>query len=112
MRKEPYRDYATEAFRSWAAAGCPGHEEGRKKYRGAIRADFEACAGTFAALGNDVCGAVRAVYMADAASARKAGDISGRVVRFSMEHYICERMVWEWLALARRDFAVRRGLRV
>jgi hypothetical protein len=50
--------------------------------------------------------------MADAAASFAAGEISGRVVRYSMEHYICERVVWGWLALARRDFAVRRGLRV
>ena len=112
MIKEPYRDYATEAFRLWAAAECPTVDESRKRYTGAIRADFVACAEVMRDSEPETAAIVRAVYMARPREKPGKGEISGRVLRYSMEHYLSERQVWERLADARMEFARRRGLRV
>lgn len=110
MKKEPYRDYATMALREWAKVGCPSPEEASEVYSGAELADMVACAAVFQELSPEICEAVRAVYMVPGAIGK--GVLTGRVVRFSTEHYISETQVWVWLGKARRLFALRRGLRV
>lgn len=110
MKKEPYRDYATMALREWAAAGCPSAEEAGEVYSGAVLADMVACAAAFRELSPEICAAVRAVYMVPGPIGK--GELTGRVLRFSAEHYISETQVWVWLGKARRLFALRRGLRV
>ena len=113
MKKEAYRDYATAAIRAWAAAGRPSAEVCQKRFTGAVRADMEACALVFReleAVSPEICRAAEAVYMADPAVPLKKGELTGRVLRFSMGEYVSERQVWEWLAKVRRAFAETRGL--
>lgn len=115
MKKESYRDYATAAYRLWAAAGRPSAEICRQTYTGAELADMLACTAAFAELltaSPEICRAVEAVYLVDPSGKLQRGDLTGRVLRFSMEEFISERQVWEWLAKARRSFARHRGLRV
>lgn len=112
MIKEPYRDYATAAFRAWAAAGRPSAEVCKKEYRGAVRSDFLACDLVRAEIPAEIWEAVEEVYLTTAGERIAKGEISSRVVRYAMRHYVAERQVWERLAVARREFARRRGLRV
>lgn len=103
------RDRATEAFRRWARAGCPGIDEIRD---GGGDADLFACAAVFDALkhgrhrknfpAEEIELAVREVYMYD--PRRKVGsrEIGARVKRFAF--CICTDIsaVYKWLAVARR----------
>ena len=111
MKKEPYRDYATRAIMAWSAAGCPAEAECRR-FTGAEKADMRACALAFDKLrlrNPEMCTCALLIYLP-----RKLtrGELTGRVVRYSVEHYISERQVWEWLAAVRREVALQRGLRV
>lgn len=135
------RDYATEAFRYWAGVGCPTYAEAVERIRSkaerrsegvgtneaaafvsaelkkaeAALLDVKACEEAFAELkrhGKDcVCSAVRDVYMAFPHKRLAKGELSGRVVRFSMENYYSERQVYYFLAEACEIFAEKRGLR-
>lgn len=116
--KSNFRDYATAAFRYWAAAGCPGEAEVRKRYasrgRGAM-ADLLACARCMAAWKVDkpwIADAVTAVYLAAPTRTLGRGDISALVVKFSLAYPASERSVYGWLYAACADFAAERGLRV
>lgn len=112
MKKEPYRDYATAAIMAWSAAGCPSDEDSRKRFRGAELADMRACAVAFGNLklrNPEICTCALLVYLP---GKTWRGELTDRVVRYSTEHFISERQVWEYLALVRREFALQRGLRV
>lgn len=112
MKKEPYRDYATAAIMAWSEAGCPSEAESRKRFHGAEREDMQACALAFAGLrlrNPEICTCALLVYLPGKLG---KGELTNRVVRYSMEHFISERRVWEYLASARREFALQRGLRV
>lgn len=112
MKKEPYRDYATAAIIAWSAAGCPSAEESRKRFRGAEYADMAACARAFDNIRltlPDACTAALLIYVPGRMG---KGELTGRVERFAMEHYLSERQVWERLAKVRKEFAKERGLRV
>lgn len=117
--KSNFRDYATAAFRYWAAAGCPAEAEVRKgKYasrgRGAV-ADLLACARCMEAWRSEkpwFVDAVTAVYLASPHRTLGKGDISALVVKFSLAYPASERSVYGWLYAACADFARERGLRV
>lgn len=111
-RRESGAEYAVESFRLWAAAGCPSDAESRAQYSGAVLADFRACNAVFHDTNEDVRSAVRDIYMAERGRYFRKGEIAGRVARYSMEHYVSEREVYNWLAMARREFIRARGLRI
>ena len=141
MNKDHIRDYATAAFRYWAHVGEPTYAEAVERIRAkAIRRacsaddevasafvaaeicksdasllDIKACEEVFAelrSLGKEcVCSAVREVYMPYPHKKLAKGELSGRVVRFSMENYYSERQVYYFLTEACELFATKRGLR-
>ena len=141
MSKDHIRDYATDAFRYWASVGCPTYAEAVEKItkrargmangvsaqlaeafvaaeiskRNAELLDIKACEETFEYLkgrGKEcVCSAVRDVYMAFPRKKLARGELSGRVVRYSMENYYSERQVYYFLTEACNVFAAKRGLR-
>lgn len=142
MKKEFIRDYATDALRYWAKEGKPSYEEAveriRKKAirragdvdpqkalafadaelekRSSALADIMACAELWRVLRENgrgyICDAVEAVYFAEPYRALRRGEITGRVRRFATEAYVGETTVYNWLADARRLFAVMRGMRI
>ena len=88
------RARATEAFRRWARAGCPGAYEIRGNTKDA--ADMRACASVFVTLwamqrgrknfaAEDIARAVREVYMIDPCRPMRPGDVTMRVRRLAVE---------------------------
>ena len=109
------RDRATEAFRRWARAGCPGPDQIRD---GKGAEDLRACVAVFAALEEkraeryrtnfpafEIMEAVRAIYMAYPRRQPWRGEIALRVIRFGREMFADERTVYRWLSTARRMWA-------
>lgn len=104
------RDRATEAFRRWARAGCPGMDEIRR-HGGASAGELLACAAVFDALerdtgrrnrpGPEIVEAVRAVYMRDPGRPLRRSEVTMRARRFAVGHYVSERTVYYWLTIAR-----------
>lgn len=141
MKKDHNRDYATEAFRYWAAVGCPTYENAlgriikraQEKAKGQpaeVKAafidacieqrmgallDIKACDECFKYLnahGKEcVCSAVREVYMAFPRKRLARGELSGRVVRFGMDNYYSSAQVYRFLEEACDRFVENRGLR-
>ena len=107
------RDRATEAFRRWARAGCPGPDQIRD---GKGAEDLRACVAVFAVLGHsqqrrenfpahEIECAVRDVYMAEPTRKLRWAEISGRVRRVAFCLCADERTVYRWLSTARRMWA-------
>jgi hypothetical protein len=109
------RDRATEAFRRWARAGCPGTDQIRD---GKGAEDLRACVAVFASLEEkradryrtnfpaiEIMEAVRAVYMEYPRRKLRRGEIALRVIRFGREEFADERTVYRWLSTARRMWA-------
>ena len=140
MKKDYIRDYATEAFRFWAASGCPTYKQAAdriyertlKAYEGAPdeaiivaeRAvsdaapellDILAATDTLRLLTEygrpDIAQAVLAVYCFDSRRRVRRGEISRRVIEFSLSSHVSEATVYRYLAKARALFASVRGLR-
>ncbi len=142
IKKDALRDYATSAYIFWARHGCPTYEEAAERIRKralgkacgidpqkakqyaeaevekarAGLEDIRACEAAFRKLDESgrglVCEAVRAVYMSRPRKHLSRGEISGRVVRFSMERFYSERQVYRFLHEACILFAESRGLRM
>ena len=141
MKKEAYRDYATEAFRTWASWGCPNYDEAVERIRrkaieragdsdpalvlayaeaevekrSAFLCDILACEKCFELLegrGDFIRDAVREIYMDEPNRNLRRNEISLRVLRFSLEHSVSERFVYNRLKEARDLFAGLRGLRI
>lgn len=114
MKKDLVRDYATEAFRTFARLGCPAQQ----LHTGdpALDADVAAVQSTLRRLSSDgregVVDAVRAVYFAAPDTEIAKGDISARVELFAASSYISVPTVYRWLRNARLRFARERGLRI
>ena len=114
MKKDLVRDYATEAFRTFARLGCPAQQ----LHTGdpALDADVAAVQSTlrrFTADGREgVVEAVRAVYFIAPDTEIAKGDISARVELFAAQYFASVRSVYRWLHRARLRFAKERGLRV
>lgn len=141
MKKEPTRDYVTEAFRTYAMLGL-SYEQARKNIYEAetqrcrtidplhATTQAERAVNENAALLMDIlavektiemleCGekryiaeAVKAVYFASPSLPLGRGDISNRVRWYSLSIPIDERTVYRWLKEARLLCAATRGLRV
>lgn len=142
MKKDFTRDYATSAFRMWARHGCPTYDEAVDKIksramsqagdvdrlkkiafaesevekRTALLCDVLACERTFISLEGHgkkhVCDAVRAVYMVDPWREARRGELTSRVIRYSMRAHISESQVYRYLREARLFFCGLRGLRI
>ena len=113
MKKDLIRDYATEAFRTYARMGCPA--EAVHSGDAALDADLAAVRETlrrFEAEGNEgIVHAVRAIYFAVPLAEIGKGDISARVESFAAEYHASVPSVYRWLGRARKQFALARGLR-
>lgn len=140
MKKDYIRDYATEAFRFWASCGCPTYKQAadriyertldenssdpERALELAERAVSEAQPELLDILAvtevlrllseygrHDIASAVVAVYCVSSKRRARRGDITRRVVEFSMNAHMDERTVYRYLAKARALFASMRGLR-
>lgn len=140
MKKDYIRDYVTEAFRFWAASGCPTYKQAADRiYEKVLREnegdperavvlaekavtdaspellDILAATDTLKLLTEhgrpDIAQAVVAVYCFDSKRRVRRGEISRRVVQFSMAAHVSERSVYRDLAKARALYASIRGLR-
>lgn len=142
MKKELYRDYATDAYIFWAQKGYISGEDyiAEVKRKATVRSkdadpeeaykyintcvtnhtasqkDLDACCKAFEFLrASDkeyICEAVKNVYGICANIALKRGEITGRVRAYACAANTDERNVYRWLAQARKIFATMRGLRV
>lgn len=142
MKKDFTRDYATEAFRMYAAMNKPTYKEAAKMiYDKALKEcefqnpelanlaaesavtkatptllDIMAVEKTISILqsGNKshIAKAVSDVYFTQPTLPLRRGDISARVRRHSLEAFSSERNIYLWLKEARLLFAALRGLRI
>lgn len=113
MRKHRDMIQATEAFRKWARAGCPGMDE-IKRRGGSSARELLACAAAFDVLrrerqGREIEEAVRAVYMQEPGRPLRRAEVTMRARRFAAEHYVSERTVYYWLARARKLWGLSAG---
>ena len=142
MKKDFTRDYATEAFRMYAAMNKPTYDEAVKIiYNKALKEcefknpelanlaaesavtnatplllDIMAVEKTISILRNGnkshIADAVSDVYFTQPTLPLRRGDISARVRRHSLEYFASERNIYLWLKEARLLFAALRGLRI
>ena len=106
------RDRATEAFRRWARAGCPGADQ-IKDVKG--EEDLRACVAVFEELKNgngrknmprdEILNAVRWVYMSEPEKSLRRNEITLRVRQAAYVLLADERTVYRWLAAARKMWA-------
>lgn len=109
VKKDFLRDYATEAFRAYAA------------YRHtnvtsvSLQADMLAVSETLEELDRAnklyIVQAVEAIYFVQPKQNLKRGELTARVHRHAITSYVAERNVYSWLKEARELFAKKRGLR-
>ena len=105
VRNKRERDRASEAFRRWARAGCPGFDQIRD-VKGSE--DLRACAAVFDAAGELIRRAVREVYMEEPRRPMRRAEVTMRVRRVGFECGVDERTVYRWLGAARKMWAVFR----
>lgn len=126
MKKESYRDCATNAFRLWAALGKPTYSEAMERisalgdereiarHMGGLY-DILACEREWGVLMESkpyICDCVEFVYMHEPNRGIRYREIGSLVLRFSVERCVSERQVWNWLAEAREEYAIARGMRI
>ena len=142
MKKEFTRDYATEAFRLYAAMGKPTYDEAKQIIYNKALSDCEfkepevatqtaeiavekatpllldilAVEKTIDILTRGgkthIVRAVEDVYFVQPKLPIRRGDITARVHRHSLTSFASERIVFLWLKEARLLFASIRGLRI
>lgn len=142
MKKDFTRDYVTEIFRAWAAAGMPTYDEARErvyKTELAKRDSMDAAAAIVQAeIATDkrtpflldimaaektmellerggkyvIVRAVKEVYCAYPTKPLRRGDITDRVRRYSLLCPADTSTVYRWLKEARLLCAAVRGLRI
>ena len=142
MKKDFTRDYVTEIFRVYAAAGMPTYEDARARvYRAELSArssmdaetaisqaeiavekrmpyllDILAAEKTFELLERGgksaIAQAVKAVYCVNPLQPLRRGDITSRVREFSLTYPMDTRVIYRWLKEARLLCATIRGLRI
>ena len=122
MKKDPTRDYITEAFRAYAAYGEKSEEEARGimgERAGScepLLSDIAAVHETLRLLRHagrtDIVDAVRSVYFTDASHVPRRGSFSARALAFAVDYPTSERNVYLWLREARLLCAALRGLTV
>lgn len=104
MRREKYMDMAISAFRDYAIMlEDPIHAN-------ITRADEEAVVLALSEADDDIEEAVRAVYMTAPREAITSKKIALRVRAYAGEHYLSEESVWRRLRIARKYYALARGL--
>lgn len=116
MKKDITRDYATDAFRLYAALGKPSSAAALKSGMcQPLLLDVSAVNETIKKLIKDNKGyivkAVEGVYFNLPDDVLRKGDISMRVIKMARELYATEDTVYKWLREARTLFSIFRGLR-
>lgn len=117
MKKSNVRNYVVSAFRYYARMGEPGTGEiaKLKHLNEAERLDLSAVAAMLdkLSLQGDITtiAAVKEVYFLDAHEKYKRDEISKKVIRYSINNYISERTVWNYLDKAQKIFIKIRCLR-
>lgn len=104
MRREKFMDMAICAFRDYAKMLC---DPGSAKI---MRADEEAVTIALTGVEDEIEEAVRAVYMYAPGESITSSKIAARVRRYASDHYYSEESVWRMLRVARRQYALARGL--
>lgn len=104
MRREKYMDMAICAFREYAQMLAD-----RERSR-ITRSDEEAVMIALSGAEDDVELAVREIYMFAPFEAITSKKIADRVKRFAYEHHWSEESVWRRLRVARKMYALARGL--
>ena len=104
MRREKYMDMAICAFHDYAKMLC---DPGSAKI---TRADEEAVTIALTGVEGEIEEAVRAVYMYAPGESITSSKIAARVRRYASDHYYSEESVWRMLRVARRQYALARGL--
>lgn len=142
MKKDFIRDYATAAFRLYAALGKPSYDTASQRVYNKAIAKYErmnpaiavsqaeiavanstpvlldilAVNETLAMLDKGgklyICRALQAVYFIQPNKPLRKGDISARVLRYALCVPTDERTVYRWLKEGRDLFAALRGLRI
>ena len=104
MKREKYMDMAICAYREYAQMlSNPGESS-------ITRADEEAVMIALSGVDDDVEAAVREVYMFAPFESISSRKIAARVKRFAFDNHWSEESVWRRLRVARRAYAVARGL--
>lgn len=142
MKKEFTRDYVTQIFRTWAAAGMPTYTKAREQVYNTELAKRVAMDAATAVMQADIAIEKRAPFLLDIMAAEKTleilerggkhaiaeavkavycvrplqslqrGDIIDRVRHFSLTYPADERSVYRWLKEARLLCAAVRGLQI
>ncbi len=117
MKKSNVRNYVVSAFRYYSRMGEPSISEiaKLKHLTEAERLDLSAVAAMLDKLSSQgditTIAAVREVYFIDAHEKYKRDDISKKVIRYSLNNYISDRTVWNYLDKAQKIFINIRCLR-
>ena len=104
MRREKYMDMAICAFRDYAVL------ESDPEHASIMRADEEAVMIALSGVDDEIEEAVRAVYMYAPYESITSSKIAARVRRYASDRYYSEESVWRMLRVARRQYALARGL--
>ena len=104
MKREKYMDMAICAYREYAQMLA---DPARSRI---MRADEEAVMIALSGADDDIEEAVREIYMAAPFEAITSKKIAARVKRFAFERHWSEESVWRRLRIARRMYAMARGL--
>lgn len=118
MNKDNICDYTISMFRFYAQMKQPDSSE-IEKYKEFL---FEAAILDLAAVERTLCllsdtgeynvlAAVKEIYFSAAGRRLYKSEISRRVIKFSLDNYISERVVWKYLSRARKLCAEQRKLR-
>ncbi len=104
MRREKYMDMAISAFRDYALL-LDDPTTAR-----IMRADEEAVRYALSDVDDDIEEAVRAVYMYAPREGVTSSKIAARVRRYAYERHWSVESVWRRLRIARKVYAMARGL--
>jgi len=107
MKKEPYRDFATECFRQYGLSIAEP-----QRARGAVeRENVIAAARAIDALSPEARDAVYAVYIFGGEDVTRRGEIQRRVTEHALRTFQCEDKVYRMLRIARDLCATERGMK-
>lgn len=118
MKKDNVRDYVVSMFRFYSQCGQPTSEQInqlRTQLSAAAILDLIAVDNTlryFDSKNKTVVDAIKDIYFHTPERNLSKNEISERVVKFSLEHYMAEQTVWLWLKSARRICAEQRNLNI
>lgn len=119
MNRDNISDYVISMFRFYASSGEPDVlkiSQLQTTLPSADIHDLKAVAETLCVLekeGNtETVREIREVYFVRPQQHLRKGEITQRIVSYSLKYYISERTVWRNLARARRRCAEKRNLRI